>query len=117
MATASTSTETVSPAIGALMEKSWLRTGRIDWVVYMLAKIKAGARKSVTSAPRRGCSRGVLDDEMAIGSFLDTSFHIYSNTWINLASFGLSRQVRVRLLHHVEGNDDPVGAIIHSAPR
>jgi hypothetical protein len=32
----------------------------------MLAKIKAGARKSVTSAPNLGGSQGTLGEEMAL---------------------------------------------------
>jgi len=39
------------------MEKAWLSTGKIACVVYMLAKMKAGAKKSVTNAHKReGCS-------------------------------------------------------------
>jgi hypothetical protein len=39
------------------MEKSWLSTGKIACVVYMLEKMKAGAKKSATSAHKRdGCS-------------------------------------------------------------
>src|SRR6516162_3167583 len=49
-ATASTSIETVNPAVGALMEKALLSSGKIAWVVYMLAKMKAGTKKSVINA-------------------------------------------------------------------
>ncbi len=35
------------------MAKSWLSTGKIAWVVYILAKMKAGAKKSVTNAHER----------------------------------------------------------------
>src|SRR5271167_2313329 len=66
MATASTNRETVNPAVGALMPKSWLNTGRIACVVYMLAKMKAGAKKSATSAPHLGRSCGMLVDRGAL---------------------------------------------------
>ena len=54
------------------MEKSWLSTGKIAWVVYMLAKMKAGAKKSATNAPHLGCSCGTLVDRetLVIDSFL-----------------------------------------------
>src|SRR5579864_4305915 len=66
MATASTNRETVNPAVGALMPKSWLSTGRIACVVYMLAKMKAGAKKSATNVPHLGRSCCMLVDRGAL---------------------------------------------------
>src|SRR6266852_2529432 len=67
MATASTNRETVNPAVGALMPKSWLSTGRIACVVYILAKMKAGAKKSATNAPHLGRSCCMLVERGVIG--------------------------------------------------
>jgi hypothetical protein len=51
--------------VGALIEKALLSSGKIAWVVYILAKMKAGAKKRVINAhtvdwlPRVVCKMAV----------------------------------------------------------